>query len=117
ERPSLLPLKRMKPPRLFLLFAAFAGAAAFAQEAPTPKPASPPPPAEGAEPAPGDSPSSPAPTKAPAAPATPEKKPAAVSTLLPEEIEGFDSYPADLQKIIRHALTLTTQNLRYQFGS
>lgn len=106
----------MKPRRLFLL-AAFAGTAAFAQDSPAPKPAPASPPAEGAAPKANASPTSPAPTK-PAAPhAAPEKKPAAVSTLLPEEIDGFENYPADLQKIIRHALTLTTQNLRYQFGS
>jgi cell wall-associated NlpC family hydrolase len=47
----------------------------------------------------------------------PDKKAAAVSSILPEEIEGFDSYPADVQKMLRIALPLTTQNLRYQFGS
>jgi cell wall-associated NlpC family hydrolase len=46
-----------------------------------------------------------------------KKKLAAVSSLLPEEIEGFESYPEALQTILRKALALTTQNLRYQFGS
>jgi cell wall-associated NlpC family hydrolase len=45
------------------------------------------------------------------------KKPAAVSSIQPEEIEGFENYPPDVQKLIRSSLVLTTQNLRYQFGS
>lgn len=45
------------------------------------------------------------------------KKPAAVSSLSPEELEGFESYSPELQQIIRRSLELTTQNLRYQFGS
>ena len=47
----------------------------------------------------------------------PEKKPAAVSTMLPEEIEGFEAYPAQVQALVRKALELTTMNLGYQFGS
>jgi cell wall-associated NlpC family hydrolase len=50
-------------------------------------------------------------------PKKPEKKPAAVSTMLPEEIAGFESYDPKLQELIRESLALTTQNLRYQFGS
>ena len=50
-------------------------------------------------------------------PAKPEKKPAAVSTMLPEEIEGFDAYPAQVQALVRKSLELTTMNLGYQFGS
>jgi cell wall-associated NlpC family hydrolase len=50
-------------------------------------------------------------------PAKPAKKPAAVSSIQPEEIEGFENYPPDVQKLIRSSLALTTQNLRYQFGS
>ncbi|QIF00904.1 NlpC/P60 family protein [Roseimicrobium sp. ORNL1] len=45
------------------------------------------------------------------------KKAAAVSSITPEEIEGFDAYPAATQQLIRRSLELTTQNLRYQFGS
>ncbi|WP_170156784.1 C40 family peptidase [Roseimicrobium gellanilyticum] len=45
------------------------------------------------------------------------KKPAAVSSIAPEELEGFEAYPAATQQLIRHSLELTTQNLRYQFGS
>ena len=37
--------------------------------------------------------------------------------MLPEEIAGLDSYDPKLQEMIRKALALTTQNLRYQFGS
>lgn len=37
--------------------------------------------------------------------------------MLPEELDGFDTYPAALQDLIRKSLALTTQNLRYQFGS
>ena len=51
------------------------------------------------------------------APPPPEKKPAAVSTMLPEELDGIESYPAALQGLVRRALMLTTLNLRYQFGS
>ena len=47
----------------------------------------------------------------------PERKAAAVSTMLPEELEGFENYSADLQQIVKKALELTTKNLRYQFGS
>lgn len=50
-------------------------------------------------------------------PAKAGKKAAAVSSLTPEEIEGFDAYPAATQQLIRRSLELTTQNLRYQFGS
>lgn len=46
-----------------------------------------------------------------------KKKPAAVSTMLPEELAGFEAYPPKLQEVVRKALELTTQNLRYQFGS
>jgi cell wall-associated NlpC family hydrolase len=59
----------------------------------------------------------PPPPVTPAVPAAPEKQPAAVSSLLPEEIEGFETFPGELQDIIRKSLALTTQGLRYQFGS
>ncbi|WP_156346086.1 C40 family peptidase [Verrucomicrobium spinosum] len=44
-------------------------------------------------------------------------KAAHVATLSPNEIEGFDAYPAPLQTLITEALALTKLNLRYQFGS
>jgi NlpC/P60 family len=50
-------------------------------------------------------------------PAPPEKNPAAVSSMLPEEIDGFEGFPTDLQNLVRKSLELTTQSLRYQFGS
>jgi cell wall-associated NlpC family hydrolase len=64
-----------------------------------------------------DSPKPDAPSSDVAKAKKPDKKAAAVSSILPEELEGFESYPADVQKMLRTALPLTTQNLRYQFGS
>lgn len=49
-------------------------------------------------------------------PAKPDKKPAAVSTMAAEELDGFETYPPALQQVVRKALELTTQNLRYEFG-
>lgn len=49
-------------------------------------------------------------------PAKPQKKPAVVSTMLAEELAGFETYPPALQEVVRKALELTTQNLRYEFG-
>lgn len=40
-----------------------------------------------------------------------------VSSISPDEIEGYDAYPAPLQTLITEALALTKLNLRYQFGS
>jgi cell wall-associated NlpC family hydrolase len=45
------------------------------------------------------------------------KKAAAVSSIAPEELEGFEVYPDATQQLIRRSLELTTKNLRYQFGS
>lgn len=45
------------------------------------------------------------------------QRPAAVSTLNAAELADFDSYPPELQDLVRQALKLTTQNLRYQHGS
>lgn len=59
----------------------------------------------------------PAPPVTPTEPPPPEKPAAFVSTMFPDEIEGFEEFPADLQKLVRQSLELTTQNLRYQFGS
>lgn len=44
-------------------------------------------------------------------------KSAHVATISPDEIEGYDAYPAPLQTLITEALALTKLNLRYQFGS
>lgn len=67
--------------------------------------------------APTETPKPPKATLPEAPPAKPEKKPAAVSTMLPEEIEGFEAYPAPVQALVRKSLELTTLNLGYQFGS
>lgn len=42
---------------------------------------------------------------------------AAVSSIEPEEIEGFDHYAPQVQELIRKALGLTRMNLTYTFGS
>lgn len=42
---------------------------------------------------------------------------AAVSSVEPEEIDGFDSYAPQIQALIRKALGLTKLNLTYTFGS
>lgn len=63
----------------------------------------------------------PATTPTAASASTTKKEPAlskaAVSSIEPTEIEGFESYPAPLQKLITEALALTRLNLRYTFGS
>jgi cell wall-associated NlpC family hydrolase len=85
-------------------------------------------------PTPGESPSatatpeeipSPSPTETPEATATPSgtahpspgKKGAPNATLSPEEITGFDSYPAKVHQILEAGLELTKQNLGYTYGS
>lgn len=42
---------------------------------------------------------------------------AAVSSIEPEELEGFDHYAPQVQELIRKALGLTRMNLSYTFGS
>jgi len=37
--------------------------------------------------------------------------------MMAEDLDGFETYPAALQNVVRKALELTTQNLRYTFGS
>ena len=44
-------------------------------------------------------------------------KPAAVSKITVEEVADFESYAPELQSIVRHAASLTAQNLTYTFGS
>jgi cell wall-associated NlpC family hydrolase len=51
------------------------------------------------------------------APPTPEKKGAPNVTVSPEEIAGFDTYPAKVRQIIQAGLELTKQNLGYTYGS
>ena len=101
-------------PGIFLLTLLGTGMALCGQSLPEPKPEAP------AAESPKDTAkaSSPAPTAPePAKPSAPDKKAAAVSSMLPEEIQGFETYPAPVQELIRRSLVLTTQNLRYEFGS
>ena len=62
-----------------------------------------------------------APSKAPEASTTNSAKnaagPAAVSSIDPAQIEGFDTYPEPVHKLLSAALDLTKQNLTYSFGS
>lgn len=62
-----------------------------------------------------------APSKAPDSaagnPAKNAASAAAVSTLDPSEIEGFDAYPEPVRKLLTAALDLTKQNLTYTYGS
>jgi cell wall-associated NlpC family hydrolase len=48
---------------------------------------------------------------------TPQKKGAPNVSLAPEEIAGFDTYPAKVRQIIEAGLELTKQNLGYKYGS
>jgi cell wall-associated NlpC family hydrolase len=112
-------------PILPVFAACLIGSAVFSQveQKPTTNPKPPAAPAPEAKPnapsAPATSttPETPLPITGTTPPKQPEKKPAAVSTMLPEEIAGFESYDPKLQELIRESLALTTKNLRYQFGS
>lgn len=65
----------------------------------------------------------PAPTVEKAEPADPppaikkDEHAVAVSTMATDDLVGFAEYPEEIQRIIKKSLELTTQNLRYQFGS
>jgi cell wall-associated NlpC family hydrolase len=48
---------------------------------------------------------------------TPSPSPAAVSSIEPEEIEGFEKNAPEVRKLLKSALDLTTQNLTYIYGS
>jgi len=48
---------------------------------------------------------------------TPQRKGAPNVTVPPEEIAGFDTYPAKVREIIEAGLALTKQNLGYTYGS
>src|SRR5207248_2596212 len=56
-------------------------------------------------------------TVASAAPSPAKKQHAPNATLTPDAIKGFDSYPANVQKLLASALELTTRNLDYKYGS
>jgi cell wall-associated NlpC family hydrolase len=48
---------------------------------------------------------------------TPQRKGAPNVTVPPEDIAGFDTYPAKVREIIEAGLALTKQNLGYTYGS
>ena len=50
-------------------------------------------------------------------PGTNAAGPAVVSSIDPSGIEGFDTYPEPIRKLLTAALDLTKQNLTYSFGS
>jgi cell wall-associated NlpC family hydrolase len=60
---------------------------------------------------------SPSETPQPTAKSTPEKKGAPDVTLSPDEIMGYDNYPAKVRQILDAGLALTKQNLGYTYGS
>ena len=53
----------------------------------------------------------------PGGPEVARAEPASTSTIAPENLIEFDSQTPDIQKLIRTALALTKENLRYTFGS
>ncbi len=62
-------------------------------------------------------PASPTETPQPTAKPTPERKGAPDVTLSPNEIDGYDNYPARVRQILDAGLALTKQNLGYTYGS
>jgi peptidoglycan DL-endopeptidase CwlO len=78
------------------------------KKSPTPTPT----PEESPAPSPTETPS---PSRSPHARA--EKRGAPNVTLSPDEIAGYDSYPAKVRQIIDAGLELTKQNLGYTYGS
>ena len=52
-----------------------------------------------------------------AASASPKKGNAAVATISPSEIAGYENYPAGVRQILDLGLSLTTQNLGYKYNS
>jgi cell wall-associated NlpC family hydrolase len=71
-------------------------------------------------PSPGETPS-PSPTETPSPSRSPkpgaEKKGAPNVTLSPDEIVGYENYPAKVRQILDAGLELTKQNLGYTYGS
>jgi peptidoglycan DL-endopeptidase CwlO len=66
------------------------------------------------EESPGPSPTeTPSPSRSP----HPQKRGAPNVTLSPDEIEGYESYPAKVRQILDAGLELTKQNLGYAYGS
>jgi cell wall-associated NlpC family hydrolase len=90
-------------------------------ESPTPKSKkkkkSSPTPTPTESPSPEESPS-PSPEESPSASSSPSsKKGAPNATISPNELSGYDDYPADVRKLIDMSLELTKQNLTYKYGS
>ncbi len=58
-------------------------------------------------------------TPSPKPTATPSGKPTSIpnATISLAEVSGYESYPPEIRKIIDLALSLTTQNLGYKYGS
>jgi peptidoglycan DL-endopeptidase CwlO len=73
-------------------------------------------PEETGTPSPTETPEATATPSATARP-TPQKKGAPNVTVPPEEIAGFDAYPAKVRQLIEAGLELTKQNLGYTYGS
>jgi peptidoglycan DL-endopeptidase CwlO len=52
-----------------------------------------------------------------AQPGRPDDNEARVATLSPSDVEDYAAQPAAVQRLLAHALELTTRNLSYQYGS
>jgi cell wall-associated NlpC family hydrolase len=79
------------------------------KSSPTPTPTETPSPEESPSPTAEESPS--------ASPSPSSKKGAPNATIAPNELSGYDDYPADVRKLIDMSLELTKQNLTYKYGS
>jgi cell wall-associated NlpC family hydrolase len=73
-------------------------------------------PEETATPSPTEAPQ-PTSTPSPSAQAVPGKRGAPNVTISPDNIAGYDNYPAKVREIIESGLDLTKQNLGYRYGS
>src|SRR5437870_4300241 len=60
---------------------------------------------------------SPTPTPQAPTPSPSAKHGAPNASLSPEQIKGFENYPANVQKLLVSALELTARNLDYKYGS
>jgi peptidoglycan DL-endopeptidase CwlO len=83
---------------------------------PTPTPTATATPEETGTPSPTETPEA-TPTPSATARPTPQRKGAPNVTVSPEEIVGFDTYPAKVRQLIEAGLELTKQNLGYTYGS
>src|SRR5213075_2478485 len=60
---------------------------------------------------------SPTETPSPSRSPHPQKKGAPNATLLPDEIMGYENYPAKVRQLLDAGLALTRENLGYTYGS